>query len=268
MSRYKIGLNYLKNSDFNIKVKSDFMILNFQKHSYFGEKKENLAIPYQLAGNKLSAEFMKHYDIITKVDLARYLRICAVILTSFQGPNENDHLDFHIFALQQTHGKSTPENEEAIMKAMLEYDKEFGKKKKLPKEDYIAFARILNYFWKIFEPPKGMEPIDPIVDDVDAQWDALIAGDPIAPEGEFDFAQDFDTYVDWVYQEIFRDFNDEKLQKQLNDDIQRNTLMLSLKQCNLGDYTDKQLKDLIKNKKEREILIKKINEWYAQAFPV
>ena len=98
--KYKLGLEYLKKSGFDLPVIPTFARLVYKEHSYFDEKKQNLPKPYKIAGNVLSADFMNHYSIITKVDLARYLRIVAIILAHFQGPKDNDHLDFHIFALQ------------------------------------------------------------------------------------------------------------------------------------------------------------------------
>ncbi|NHJ46295.1 MAG: hypothetical protein FK733_00775 [Asgard group archaeon] len=255
----------MKKNGFDIVVKSDFLILTFKEHSYFDEEKIDLPKPFKSGGFTLSAKFMNHFKIKTMVDLARYIRIISVILTYFKGPKTNDHLDFHIFALQQTIGKPRPNNEEEVMKALLIYNDVFGSKMNLPKEDYLTFARILNQLYKIYDPPKGQEPIVATTDTFDDDWDDF--GYEDESEEEYDAAKKFDTYVNWVYKDLFKDFNDEKLLVMLKDDMQRNTLMLSLKQNNLGEYSDDQLKDLIKNKKDRDKLIKKVNEWYVKAFP-
>lgn len=265
--KYKPGLDYLKKNGLDLIVKQDFIIksvITYQEHSYFGETKEDLPKPYKLAGNVISIDFMNHYDFITKVDLARFLRVVSIILTNFTGPKEEDHFNAHIWRLQDLCKAPSPENESLVMEALLAYDEVLGSKKNLLKEDYIAFARILNYLWYIFEPAEEASGSnDKLADDF--EFDDYGYDDSV--DEEFDFAKDYEQYVGWVYKEIFRDLDDKKLLKQINDDTQRNTLMLSLKQCNLGEYTDKQLKDLVKKKKDREKLIKKVNDWYAKEYP-
>lgn len=260
--KYKNSLSYLEKSGLDLVVKEDFIIksaFTYKEHSYFGETKKNLPKPCKFGNHILSAKIMDHYDFITKVDLARFLRIVSIILTNFTGPKDDDHFDNHILRLQNLFKKQTPENETLVMEALLAYDEVLGTKKNLPKEDYLAFARILNNQWRIFEPKEKIQPSDDFLDD---DW----AYDDYEDE-EIDYTKRINDYADWAYKEIFKDFNDEKFLKMLDDDTQRNTLLISLKSLKLGDYTDEQLKQFAKKKKERSEIIKKINEWYVKKFP-
>ncbi|NHK32906.1 MAG: hypothetical protein FK730_16280 [Asgard group archaeon] len=252
----------MKNSGLDLVVEQDFIIksvFTFKEHSYFGETKKDLPKPSKFGNHVLSAKIMDHYDFITKVDLARFLRVVSIILTNFTGPKEDDHFDNHIRRLQDLFKKQTPENETLVMEALLAYDEVLGTKKNLPKEDYINFARILNNQWQIFESKEKIQPSDDFLED---DW----AYDDYEDE-EIDHAKRISDYADWAYKELFKDFNDEKFLKMLNDDMQRNTLLISLKSQKLGDYTDEQIKQFAKKKKERVELIKKINDWYVKKFP-
>jgi hypothetical protein len=260
--KYKPGLDYLKKSGLDLVVEQDFVIksiFTFKEHTYFGETKENLPKPYKVSNNVLSTKFMEHYDFITKVDLARFLRVVSVILTKFTGPKENDHFDNHIYRLQDLFKKQSPENEALVMEALQAYNEVLGSKKSFPKEDYISFARILDHLWNIFKPKIGKDTADELYSDY-YDYDDY-------EEEEYDPAARLADTMDWVYKELFKDFKDAKLLKMIKDDTQRNTLMLALKQKKLGDFTDDQLKQLINKKKDREELIKKINKWYTKKYP-
>jgi len=261
--KYKLGLDYLKSSGLDLVVKQDFFIktvLTYQEHSYFGETKENLARPYKLANNVLSKQFLDHYDLITKVDLARFLRVVSIILTNFTGPKDNDHFDTHIYRLQDLFLKPSYENEALVMEALLAYNEVLGKKTNLPREDYHAYARILNHLWYIFEPAEESLASDDSYDD----WSY---GEDMTESDDFDFAADFDQYANWAYKEILKDFTEEKFLKMIKDDMQLNSLQITLTLLKLSDLTKEQLLGLANDKNGRKKLIKKVNEWYKKEHP-
>ena len=160
--KYKHGLNYLARYGFEFTIYLDGKALNTKDHKAdiqfsFGGPQKDLPMPVVFGGSTLLKPFMTHYKIITTVDIAKLMRAVSIILTNFKGPIKDDHFHNHRDRLQQFFFNQEPFDESIVMEALVVYDYMFGKPISLPKSNYIAFARTLNYFFNLFKPE---DPID------------------------------------------------------------------------------------------------------------
>ena len=97
--KYKIGLEYLRKTGFDHIVRElgafGVEVYKYKPHSRFDSEKKDLPNPCQFRDFVLTKKLMDHYQIKTKVDIARYLRIISIILSNFSLPDEYDNFDIH-----------------------------------------------------------------------------------------------------------------------------------------------------------------------------
>ena len=93
---HEVGVSYLKKTGLNLIKWTSFGKMTFQPGSIFENKEEEtLPIPYSIKLNNgvvysLNSKLRKRYQISTEVDLQRIIRICSILVTNFNGPDEED----------------------------------------------------------------------------------------------------------------------------------------------------------------------------------
>lgn len=281
--KYKIGLEYLRKTGFDHIVFEigpfGSEVYKYKPHSRFDSEKKDLPNPCQFGEIVLTKKMMDHYQIKTKVDIARYLRIISIILTHFSLPDEYDNFDIHRRELrrhfQDDFYKNVQRKQSAIREALVAYDEAFSSPGIIPVFDYDSFADLLDRFYNIYKPTPKL---------TDEQSDAikeLIHGlkkKPITAEDDYDDfgfydetpTEDFDysAHSNWIFEVMFKDFTDEKLIKELKSDKSRKTLEARLKDpLGIKGYSDRKLKELLNNKLERKKLVLKIRNWHSKNYP-
>jgi hypothetical protein len=121
-----------------------------------------LPIPYTLGSNTLSKKIMEVYDIKTKKDLAKYLRIAGIIISKFEGPEKYDHLNTFVNRLQVIFKEQFHAMQEyQIIRSLKIYEQHVGIReqnhKLLTEKDYISLARILNAQYELYDPKQKIE---------------------------------------------------------------------------------------------------------------
>jgi hypothetical protein len=298
VKKFKAGLDYLKKTGFDHIVLEVGVfgkeVYRYKPHSRFDSEKKDLPNPCQFRNFVLTKQFMDHYKIKTKVDIARYMRIVSIILTSFDLPEEYDNFEIHRkrlrLHLQDKAFDSIQSKRLAIRDALFAYDKAFSTIITMPLKPYEDFSDILNLFYNIYEPIKEIEFTK---EEKKAHAEALKKGIelmkglelkkkvPVGSEGDLfgdwddydDFETDDSTSVSyeepdimWAYDGLYKDFTDEKLVTRLKNDIQRGTLRVSLPQMGIREYSDTELKELLNNDSERRKFVQMIREWHKNTF--
>ena len=280
--KYKIGLEYLRKTGFDHIVREQGVfcveVFKYKPHSRFDSEKKDLPNPCQFRDFVLTKKLMDHYQIKTKVDIARYLRIISIIITNFSLPDEYDNFEIHRRELrrhfQDDYYKTDLLKRAAVREALVAYDEAFSSPGIIPVWDYDSFADLLNSFYNIFEPI-----IEPKSDFLPKQKYTP------KPDNEGDLFGDYDDYDDfyddndvgtteykepdimWAYEGLYKDYTEEKLIASLKNNIKLNTLLDSLNSVmNIPGYSIGKLKELLNNESERKKLVKKIREWHKKTF--
>jgi len=281
IKKYKTGIDYLRKHGFDhiVKEKGVFgtEIYKYKAHSRFDNEKEDLPNPCQFREFVLTKKLMDHYKIRTKVDIARYLRIISIILTNFNGPEKYDNFFEHDMRIKNHFDDGYYYQKEerkglAIRDALFAYDEFFSTKISIPLSDYLAFANVLNLFYSIYDPTS----ILPTMKKGAFKLEKTITGDEVDLFDDYGFDDDYDDEgttdykepdIMWAYDGLYKDFTDEKLVERLKDDRQRGTLRVSLPTMEIKEYSDTELKKLLKNETERKKLVQKISDWHKKTFP-
>ncbi len=280
--KYKVGLDYLRKTGFDHIVRDlgpfGEEVYKYKPHSRFDSEKADLPNPCQFGEIVLTKKMMDHYQIKTKVDIARYLRIISIILTHFSHSPEYDNFEIHRRELrrhfQDDYYKTDLLKRAAVREALVAYDEAFSSPGIIPVWDYDSFADLLNSFYNIFEPI-----IEPKSDFLPKQKYTP------KPDNEGDLFGDYDDYDDfyddndvgtteykepdimWAYEGLYKDYTEEKLIASLKNNIKLNTLLDSLNSVmNIPGYSIGKLKELLNNESERKKLVKKIREWHKKTF--
>jgi len=275
--KYKIGLEYLRKTGFDHIVFEigpfGSEVYRFKPHSRFDCEKADLPNPCRFGEIDLTKKMMDHYQIKTKVDIARYLRIISIILTHFSLPDEYDNFAIHRRELrrhfQDDYYKTDLLKRSAIREALVAYDEAFSSPGIIPVWDYDSFANLLNRFYNIFEPI-----IEPKITEKQKYTPK--------PGNEGDLFGDYDDFYDdddagtteykepdimWAYEGLYKDYTEEKMIVTLKNNIKLNTLLDSLNSVmNIPGYSIGKLKELLNNESERKKLVKKIREWHKKTF--
>ncbi|NPE06835.1 MAG: hypothetical protein GNW80_01015 [Asgard group archaeon] len=275
--KYKIGLEYLRKTGFDHIVRElgafGVEVYKYKPHSRFDSEKKDLPNPCQFRDFVLTKKLMDHYQIKTKVDIARYLRIISIILSNFSLPDEYDNFDIHRRELRRyfhnNNYQSIASKKSAIREALMAYNEAFSSRISIPESDYNGLADVLNLFYNIYDT----------LPDIEIKKEKTITGDEDDLFGDYDdFYDDYDSESEgessyeepdimWAYDGLYKDFTDEKLIERLKDDRQRGTLRVSLPTMEIKEYSDTVLKKLLKNETERKKLLQKIQNWHSKTFP-
>ncbi len=291
--RYKTGLDYLKKTGFDHIVLEVGIfgseVYRYKPHSRFESEKEDLPNPCRFRDFVLTKQFMDHYKIKTKVDIARYLRIVSIILNNFDLAEEYDNFEIHRkrlrLLLQDKKFDGIQKKRMIVRDALFAYDEVFSSVISMPLKPYEDFADILNLFYNIYEP---IQEITFTEEQKKAQKKAiedgiaLMKGKPKASE-PVSFT-DWDEYYDemaedeeepysyqppdimWAYDGLYKDFTDEKLIERLKNERQRGTLRVSLPTMGIREYSDMELQELLNNDSKRKELVQLIREWHKKTF--
>lgn len=236
--KYKAGLTSLATFGLDLIVISKGIVFTYKEHSYFDEEKKNLPIPCKFGENLLSEAFMEQYHIITKVDIARLLRIISIILTNFKGSKEKDSFDIHIENLQNFFQFQLPFDESIMAEVLGAYDEAFGIKNIILLGEYIAFARVLNLLYYIFKKVRKIE---------DSTSD-----------------EDFDEM--FAYRFFFKDFTKEKMRKMFKNEEQIKTIRYTLEKFKLTNYEEHQLERYVNNPSKFDEFFQILKEWSDKTF--
>ena len=270
--KYKIGLEYLRKTGFDHIIREQGIIgvevYRFKPHSRFDSEKSDLPNPCQFGEIVLTKKIMDHYQIKTKVDIARYLRIISIILTHFSLPPEYDNFDIHRRELrrhfQDDYYKTDLLKRSAIREALVAYDEAFSSPGIIPVWDYDSFADLLNRFYNIYEPlPKVKIKEKPIAAEDDL-FDDYGFDDEYEEEGTTEYKE---PDIMWAYEGLYKDYTEEKLIASLKNNIKLNTLLDSLNSVmKISGYSIGKLKELLNNESERKKLVQKIRKWHKKTF--
>lgn len=171
---HETGLKYLQKAGLNLLVVSSSGKLTFQPGSAFEDiKKETLPKPYVIKEKytpreyKLDEELRKRYSIRTEVDLYRLMRICSIIITAFNGPEEQDTPKAHVKRLRDWIKENCFEDGVwVIYMALTSFEKQIGYRKELEIGLYFDLAHILGKFFKLWKndpfhnPYKNIDPLN------------------------------------------------------------------------------------------------------------
>jgi len=172
--RFKIGLEYLQRTGLNLFIQSSFGKLSFAPGSFFDNKeKETLAIPYTVKqigepSYTLNDELRKRFQLITEVDLQRLARICAILITDFNGPETDDTPEVLFKGLRAFMKEKSNRTGWEINMALLTLDDTIlGNRLLKNNSEYYYLAWILNVNYNLWKERKPFEnfTVDDIVID-------------------------------------------------------------------------------------------------------
>ena len=161
MHVYHSALAYLKKTGFDFKrdTSGEIVVTMFpiDKNLFTSTNPDDwlLPIPYKVDNDVISETFMEVLELRKEIDLRRYLRVISIILNQFSGPEKDDTMANHVSSLRgHFRFNNRGYQEEAIIRA-LHVSEQFTRKraechKTLVKKDYIAFARILNTLFLLY----------------------------------------------------------------------------------------------------------------------
>lgn len=160
-NKFKIGIEYLQQTGFNLTIQASVGKLVFKPGSFIeNREKETLSLPYTIKRSDgviytLDETLRKRYQVSTEVDLQRLARICAILITDFNGP-ENDDTPSVLFKSLRTfmREKSNHTGWEIII-ALQTLDNLLGFRKQRKFTEYSNLAGILNThfnLWKELKP--------------------------------------------------------------------------------------------------------------------
>lgn len=236
--KYKAGLTSLALYGLDLIISKGNIFFTYKEHSYFDEEKKNLPIPCKFGKFILSEAFMEQYHIITKVDIARLLRIISIILTNFKGPKEKDSFDIHIENLRNFFQFQLPFDESIIAEVLSAYDEAFGIKNIIFLGEYIAFTRVLDLLYDIFNKVRKIKDS--------------------TSDGDFDEM--------FAYRFFFKDFTKEKMRKMFNNQEQLKTLLYTLIKFKLTNYKEHQLEVYINSPSKFDEFFQILKEWSDKTF--
>jgi hypothetical protein len=161
------GLNYVAWKGTNLTLnpsltRKEKVVL--KEHSFFDKNGKLLPQPYKVGEYLIPKYFMDLYNILTDVDLARYVRIISIIISEFTGPEEQDYFKNHLIRLRVMLKKelTTLRKEKAMLIALLAYEQHTGKrsyfKTILEEDDYYAFIRALNSLYNLYKVHEKKSP--------------------------------------------------------------------------------------------------------------
>ena len=93
---HEVGVSYLQKTSLNLIEWTSLGKVTYQPGSFFDNKeKETLSVPYSIKLNNgvvysLHEKLRQRYQISTEIDLQRILRVCSILVTNFNGPDEKD----------------------------------------------------------------------------------------------------------------------------------------------------------------------------------
>jgi len=155
--KYEIGMGYLEKYGIALIFWSE----NGEKQifktgaAFKDLEAETLARPYKIqlkdgSTVEFSEEFMDRFDISTKLDLQRLMRICSILLTDFSGPEIEDNPKNHLERLRKKLKKYVRSEDARIVQALYGYEAMMGYKKQIFLDDYNQAANLLNALYKIW----------------------------------------------------------------------------------------------------------------------
>lgn len=160
-NKFKIGIDYLQQTGFNLIVQLSIGNLVFKPGSFFENmEKETLSLPYALKRSDgviytLSETLRKRYQVSTEVDLQRLARICAILITDFNGPESDDTPKILLKNLRTFMREKSNRTGWEIIIALQTLDNLLGFRKQRKFTEYFNLAGILNThfgLWKELEP--------------------------------------------------------------------------------------------------------------------
>ncbi len=162
--RFKIGLEYLMRTGLNLYVQSSFGRLSFAPGSFYeNREKETLPTPYSVheIGEPtftLNDEFRKRFQLITEVDLQRLVRVCAILITDFNGPESDDTPDVLFKRLRTFMKEKSNRTGWEIRLALMTLDDTILRNRLLKNDsEYYFLARLLNVNYKLWVERKPFE---------------------------------------------------------------------------------------------------------------
>jgi hypothetical protein len=235
------GLLYLDRTGTDVSIlditKQKRMI--YKKHDSFKHRKELLRKPFKIGDNYIPTTLIDMYDLYSEVDLARYVRIISIILSSFTGPKEADHLSNHVLRLKKMLEKEIGQSDkEKAMKICLHaYEQHLGKRSGLhdilKEDDYIRFIRVLNSLYRLYT-----------IYDTDTA--------PLSRKEAAILS--------------LRDMHDKRLLERLKNSKKRAHLYKLLKDNNISEIeSEEELSQLIDIPEKRKELVDTINSWIKTA---
>ncbi|MBD3191146.1 MAG: hypothetical protein GF308_10900 [Candidatus Heimdallarchaeota archaeon] len=163
--RFKIGIDYLQQTGLNLFIQSSLGRLVFEPGSFFDTKEEELlSRPYSLKRSDgvtytLSEKLRERYQLSTMVDLQRLVRICAILVTNFNGPTSDDTPKVLFERLRTYMREKSNRTGWEIIEALQTLDDILGYRKQRKRSEYYHLAWILNihhHLWKEREPFEGI----------------------------------------------------------------------------------------------------------------
>ncbi len=159
--KFKIGIDYLQQTNLNLIVQSSMARLVFKPGSFIEDKeKETLLLPYTVKSPdgvtyNLSETLRKRYQVTTEVDLQRLTRICAILITDFNGPDRDDTPKILFKNLRVFMREKSNRTGWEIVIALQTLDNILGFRKQRKFTEYYNLACILNThynLWKELKP--------------------------------------------------------------------------------------------------------------------
>ncbi len=169
-NKFKIGIEYLQQTGFNLIIQSSVGKLVFKPGSFIENKeKETLSIPYTLMRSdgvtyNLSEKLRKRYQVSTEVDLKRLTRICAILITDFNGPDSDDTPKVLFTNLRTFMREKSNHTGWEIILALKTFDNLLGFRKQGMFVEYSNLAGILNTHFNLW---KELEPFSTYIQELD-----------------------------------------------------------------------------------------------------
>ncbi|HUT81906.1 MAG TPA: hypothetical protein VMZ29_11940 [Candidatus Bathyarchaeia archaeon] len=156
--KFELGMSYLEKHGLGlIYWTQDGEKLVFKSGAAFKSlEEETLSKPYKIKlteDNKiveLTEEFMNRFEISTKLDLQRLMRICSILLTDFSGPIEEDTPKNHLERLKNRLKKYVKNENEQLIQGFLGFEAIMGYKEQIALEDYNQAAKLMNGLYKLW----------------------------------------------------------------------------------------------------------------------
>ncbi|HUU78092.1 MAG TPA: hypothetical protein VMX55_07065 [candidate division Zixibacteria bacterium] len=156
---HKVGVEYLEKTGLDLIVWTSFGKATLQPGSAFENiEKEKLPTPYSIKLNNgviytLNENLQKRYQITTEVDLQRILRICSILVTNFQGPEEEDSPKNHREGIRQWIKDQSSGIDRIgfhMVMALHTLDEILGYKKHFDFSENFSFVNILRVLYKLW----------------------------------------------------------------------------------------------------------------------
>ena len=155
--KFKIGIEYLQQTGLNLIVQTSISKLVFKPGSIIENKEEEtLSLPYTVKKHlggiyNLSETLRKRYQVSTEVDLQRLVRICAILITDFNGPESDDTPKVLFKSLRTFMREKSNHTGWEIVIALQTLDNILGFRKQRKFAEYYNLAGILNTHFNLWK---------------------------------------------------------------------------------------------------------------------